>query len=163
MIGGSNPTLNSGIKQSGQIAGYGTSTGEGLTTSAGNFYQTLLGGDPSKTAKLLAPQLKTMQDQQQQQQKTSAEFGNRSGGTNAKNQTAGDTTRANYTDLVSKLTSGAAGGAAGLGKDLLSTGMDALKNQVAFSQQQMDNWQNSIFGQGMANAAGYAESTALAA
>jgi len=163
MFGGSNPTLNQGINQSGQIAGYGQSQGEGLTTSAGNFFQGLLGGNPAQTAKLLAPQIQAQQQQAQQQKQQNAQFGNRSGGTNASNQTIDDTTRANISTMVSKLTGAAATNAANMGQSLLSTGISALNNQVQFSQQQMQNWQNSIFGQGISGAAGFGEAAALGA
>jgi len=62
IFGGSNPTLNAGIKQSGQIAGYGQTQGEGLSTAAGNFYQGLL-GNPAQQAKQLAPQIRASQEQ----------------------------------------------------------------------------------------------------
>src|SRR5277367_3568143 len=163
MFGGSNPTLNSGINQAGQVAGYGTSMGEGLTTSAGNFFQGLLSGNPAQTAKLLAPQIKAQQDQAQQQKQTMAQFGDRSGGTTAKAQTIDDTTRASIGKMISDLTGQAATQTASMGQSLLNTGMNALNQQVQFSQDQMNNWSNSIFGQGMASAAGYGESAALGA
>jgi hypothetical protein len=163
IFGGSNPTLNSGINQAGQVAGYGTSAGEGLTSSAGNFFQGLLGGNPAQTAKLLAPQIQATQQQAQQAKQANAQFGNRSGGTNASNQTIDDKTRSSITSMISSLTGQAATGAASLGTNLLDTGMKALSQQVDFSQDQMANWQNSIFGQGISGAAGFGEAAALGA
>jgi hypothetical protein len=163
MFGGSNPTLNAAKTQAGQVAGFGTTKGEGLTTAAGNFFSDLMSGDSSKTAKLLAPQIKAQQDQAQQAKNTSAQFANRSGGTNARNQTIDDKTRANFGTMVSDLTGKAAGQAAQMGQSLLDTGISALKDQVNFSQQQMDNWSNSIFGQGMSSGAGFLEASAMGA
>jgi hypothetical protein len=149
MFGGSNPTLNAGINQAGQIAGYGQSQGEGLTTQAGNLFSGLLSGNPAQTAKLLSPQIKAQQQQAQQQKQTTAQFGNRSGGTNAASQTIDDKTRANFSDMISQLTGQAASGAASLGQGLLGTGISALNQQFNFSQAQMQNWQNSILGSGL--------------
>jgi len=163
MFGGSNPTLNQGINKAGQISGFGTSKGEGLLTSSGNFFQSLLGGDPAATAKLLAPQIRTAQNQAQQAKNTAAQFGTRSGGTNARAQTIDDTTRANITSMISKLTGDAATQAATMGQNLIDTGMKALNDQVQFSQAQMENWANSIFGQGMSSAAGFATRAGLSA
>jgi hypothetical protein len=146
MFGGSNPTLNAGINQAGQVSGFGTTKGEGLTTAAGNFFTGLLSGNPAQTAKLLAPQIKTQQAQAQQAKQTTAQFHNRSGGTNARNQTIDDTTRANIGDMISKMTGDAATQSASLGKSLIDTGMEALNQRVNFSQGQMQNWANSIFG-----------------
>jgi hypothetical protein len=152
MFGGSNPTLNSGINQAGQVSGFGTSKGEGLLTSAGNFFQTLMGGDPAATARLLAPQIQANQQQAQQAKQTAAQFTTRSGGTNAAAQTIDDKTRANITNMISNLTGQAAGAATSLGQGLLDTGIQALNQQVNFSQGQMQNWANSIFGNAMRSA-----------
>jgi hypothetical protein len=156
IFGGSNPTLNSGINQSGQVAGFGQSQGEGLLTSAGNFFSGLLGGNPAQAAKLLAPQIQQNQQQAQQQKQVNAQFGNRSGGTNASNQTIDDKTRSNISTMISNLTGQAAGAAASMGQNLLDTGMKALSQQVDFSQEQMANWGNSILGQGVSQGVGAA-------
>lgn len=163
LFGGSNPTINKGINQAGQVAGYGTSLGEGLTTNAGNFYNTLLGGNTAAISKMLAPQIQAAQQQGQQAKQSMSQFGNRSGGLNSKAQTIDDTTRANINNMVSGLTGQAAGAAGSMGQNLLSTGLDALNMQVGFSQEQMQNWSNSIFGSGMSTAAGYGEAAALGA
>jgi len=149
MFGGSNPTLNQGINQAGQIAGYGQAQGEGLTTQAGNFFSGLLSGNPAQQAKLLAPEIQANQQQAQQQKQANAQFGNRSGGTNASGQTIDDKTRANISSMISNLTGQAAGAASSLGQGLLNTGIQALNQQVQFSQAQMQNWQDSILGSGL--------------
>ena len=163
LFGGSNPTINQGIKQAGQVAGWGQSKGEGLSTQAGDFFSSLLSGNPATTAKLLAPQIQAQQQQGQQQKQQNAQFGNRSGGTNAANQSIDDKTRANISNMISTLTGQAATGAADMGKSLLDTGITALNQQVGFSQQQMQNWNNSILGQGISSGAGYAEAAAMGA
>jgi hypothetical protein len=163
IFGGSNPTLNAGINQAGQVAGYGTGMGENLTTSAGNFFQTLLSGDTSKQMQLLAPQTRAQQQAAQQQKKTMGTFGNRSGGTNAAAQSIDDKTRANINDMIATLTGQAATQAGTMGQNLIDTGLNALNMKVGFSQQQMQNWNNSILGQGISTGAGYAEGAALAA
>lgn len=161
MFGGANPTLNQGINQAGQIAGFGTTKGEGLLTGAGNFFQTLMGGSPAQTAKMLAPQIQSAQQGAQQQKQQMAQFGTRSGGVNAAAQTIDDKTRANITNMISELTGKAAGAAAGIGQGLLDTGISALNQQVQFSQAQMQNWSDSIMGQGMAAAIGGAEKAGM--
>jgi hypothetical protein len=161
LFGGSNPTLSGGIKQSGQMAGWGQSQGEGLSTAAGNFFSGLLPGNAAQTARLLAPQIKTQQQQAQQAKQTMAQFGNRSGGTNAKAQTIDDTARANIGDMISKLTGQAATGAADIGKSMLDTSIASLNNQMQFSQQQMQNWSDSILGKGITTAVSAGETYAL--
>ena len=161
LFGGSNSTLSGGMTKAGQVADYGISKGEGLTSQAGDFFSTLLGGDPAKTAKLLAPQIQTMQKQGQQAKNTMAQFGNRSGGTNAKAQTIDDTTRANIDNMISTLTGQAASGAASIGQNLIDTGLKSLNQQVDFSQMQMENWANSLLGQGLTSAAAFGEKAGM--
>jgi len=162
LFGGSNPTLNAGIKQAGDVSQFTTGLGKNLTGQAGDWMSGLLSGDPAKTAKLLSPQIKGMQDQAQQQKRTMAQFGNRSGGTNAKGQTIDDTTRSNVNDMIAKVTSGALSESANMGQGLLQTGMNALNQQVQFSADQMQNWSNSILGLGVTKAIGGAEGAAMA-
>ena len=88
-------------------------------------------------------------NQAQQQKQANAQFGNRSGGTNASGQTIDDKTRANISSMISNLTGQAAGAASSLGQGLLNTGIQALNQQVQFSQAQMQNWQDSILGSGL--------------
>jgi hypothetical protein len=161
VFGGSNPTLNQGVQQAGQTSSFATGFGKNLTTQAGNFYSDLMSGDPAKVAKLLAPQIKGQQDQAQQARQTGAQFGTRSGGTTAKGQTLGDTTRANIGTMVADLTGKAASGAQQMGQSLLDTGIQSLNQQVQFSQQQMQNWQDSILGTGMSAGIGALENMAI--
>lgn len=143
---GSNPTLNNDIAQSGQISNFGTNLGEGDLTAGSDFYKTLLNGDPEATAKLLAPQISTIQGQGNQQIQTGAQFGNRSGGTNASNQTNIDTQRADVEQMIAQLTGQAASGLTGIGEAGLGFGLNANAQQAGESQQKMRNQQDSILG-----------------
>jgi hypothetical protein len=160
-FGGSSPVLNAGITKAGDTSTYATNTGKNLSTQAGNFWSDLMSGDPSKTAKLLSPQIRTQQAQGQQMKQGMSQFGTRSGGTAAKGQTIDDTTRANIGNMIAQLTGSAAGAATSMGKDMLDLGMQSLNQQVSFSQQQMQNWQDSLMGQGMSQGLGFLEGKGL--
>lgn len=149
IFGGSNPTLNTAIPQFGNISQYGVNKGEGDINQASSFWSGILSGDPAKIGQVLGPQIQAIQGQGQQQKQTNAQFGNRSGGTNATNQAITDTTKSNVNNMVSSLTGSAASNLGSLGTNLLSQGTSALGDQVSASQMQMQNWQNSIFGSGL--------------
>jgi hypothetical protein len=146
IFAGSNPTLSGDINQSGQAAGFGTSVGEGDIGNASSFYNTLLSGNQAQQAKLLAPQIQNIQQQGQQQLDTQGQLGTRSGGQNASAQNNIDTQRANVSNMVSGLTNSAASGLAGLGTSTLGQGLQANAQQAGESQDQMQNFQNSILG-----------------
>lgn len=158
LFGGSNPTLNSQIGELGSIAGSATKTGQTDLSSASNFFNSLLTGGAAKT---LAPQISSVQKQGQQQLQTLSQFGNRSGGTNAKAQTSSDTSRAQINDMIASLTGTAASNLGSLGTSSLGLGLGAYKQQSDASQLQMQNWQNSIFGQGISGGLGYLEGFGL--
>lgn len=143
---GSNPTLDGDIGNAGNIMNFGTAVGEGDISNVSDFDNTLLAGDPAKTAKLLAPQISQITEQGQQAKDTIAQFGTRSGGNNSKAQTIDDTTRANIDDMISKLTGQAAAGDASLGTSTLGIGLHANQVQEEESQQKLQNQQNSILG-----------------
>jgi hypothetical protein len=161
LFGGSNPTLNQGIKQAGQTSQFAGGLGQKLTSQAGGFFSDLLSGDPSKTAKLLAPQTREMRQRAQQGKQALAQFGSRSGGTAGAAAGIDAATRGDINDLVAKLTGSAVTGAASMGQNLIDTGLNALGNQVQMSQQQMDNWSNSILGKGLTTGISAAETYAL--
>jgi len=143
---GSNPTLSGDIGNAGNIMGFSTATGEGDIRNASGFYDTLLGGNSAAEAKMLAPEIQTMQNQGQQQINTTSEFGNRSGGTNASNQQTTDRTRANIDNMISQLTGQAASGEAAMGQGLLGTALSANQLQSDESQKRKENQNNSILG-----------------
>ena len=153
LFGGSNDQLNSDINQSGQVAGFGTSVGEGDISAASGFYNDLLSGNQAKEAQLLAPEISGIQKRGQQQIETAGEFGNRSGGTNASAQNNIDSQRSNVNDMVSQLTGQAAGNLGSLGTSTLGQGLDANKLNASEAQQRMGNQKNSILGQGITGAA----------
>src|SRR5208337_3454195 len=106
---------------------------------------------PTKIAKVLGPEIAGQQQQTQQAKNAASQFGARSGGTAASMQMAGDVSRANINNQISSLLGGAAGSLGSMGGSLLGQGM-----QQRASQQQMQNWQNSIFGGAIGQAAGAA-------
>lgn len=130
------------------IGSFGTSVGEGDINAASGFYNTILGGNQEAISKLLAPQISTIQKQGQQQLQTQAEFGNRSGGTNAGNQNLMDTERANVSNMVSNLTGQAAGNLGSMGTNLLGLGASASEgafNEAKTMQDQSASKWNDIF------------------
>jgi hypothetical protein len=158
LFGGSSPTLTSAIGQAGKTSAFTSNLGQNLTGQAGNYYSSLLSGDPKATAKLLAPQIGTLTKQGQQAKKTMAEFSDRSGGMASKGQTVDDTTRASISDMINTLTGNAAGAAATMGGNLIDTGLKSLGMQVDMSQQQMQNWEQSILGKGITSGIAAGES-----
>ncbi len=151
LFGGSNPTLNSQISSLGSIASNATNLGTADTNAASNFFNSILSGNQQKIGQALAPQIAGIQGREQQSKQTASQFGNRSGGINASMQMAGDTANANLTNLVGSLTGGAASGLAGIGAQQQGLGLQAYQQQEGVSQEQLSNWQNSIFG-GVADA-----------
>lgn len=143
---GSNPTLDDSINTSTGVSGFGTSVGEGDITAASGFDEDLLSGDPSKIAKLLAPQISNIQKQGQQQLNTTAQFANRSGGGNASAQTNIDSQRANVNDMVSKLTGEAATNIGNLGTSTLGLGLTADQVAAQQAEQKQKEQQGSLLG-----------------
>lgn len=117
----------------GALASFATSTGEGDIGAASGFWKSILSGDPSKIAQVLGPEISGINKQNQQQKKTAGEFGNRSGGTNAVMQASDEKTRGAYNAGVSSLMSGAAGSLGSLGSGLLNTGLSG--HEAAFGDQ----------------------------
>ena len=145
-----NKTLNSNINNFQSIGGFATNLGEKSLSDSAKFSSDILSGDPSKITKALGPEIKTIQDQTQQNKNQTAQFGNRSGGNNAKIQTSGDTARASVNDLVSSLLGKSADTLANIGSSFLSArSWNAYKTGTDLSQTQMDNWSNSILGLGL--------------
>lgn len=157
ILGGQNKTLNSTIGKAGDISNFGTTTGEGAVTDANQYYQNILSGDPSKIAESIAPEIQAGQQQTQQAKNNMAQFGTRSGGTAAASAGADAANRANITSLIGKLQSGAAAGETGIGENQTAQGLQANDQQAALSQEQLQNYINSVLGKGISDTA----STAL--
>jgi hypothetical protein len=158
LFGGSNPTLSSGMKTAGDVSQFTTGMGKNLTGQAGGFYSDLMSGDTSKISKLLAPQIGTLTKQAGQEKKTMAEFGTRSGGQTSRAASIDDTTRAKISDMINTLTGQAVSGGAAMGQGLIDTGLKSLGMQVDMSQQQMQNWEQSILGKGITSGIAAGES-----
>ena len=94
--------------QFGALSGYQTGVGEGLITPAAQYEESILSGDPTKTAQAMAPEISANQNQTQQFKNQTAEFSPRSGGTAASVANADTSGRSNLIDLLGKEQSGAA-------------------------------------------------------
>jgi len=163
IFAGANPVLGQDIQQTGQQAGFDTGEGQGDITSGDAFLKAILGGDASKTAQVLAPQISALKTSVQNDQKTAAQNGTRSGGTTAGNLAASDKAHADITNLIGDTTAKAATALPEIGTTLTQQGTAATKEQAGLSQQQMQNWANSILGKGISGAVGAAESYGLGA
>lgn len=151
---GSAPGLTAAEGTASNIAGYGTGTGESATNIGLGFEEGLLSGNQAEEAKLLAPEIQNISNQANQKTQTNAEFGTRSGGTNASNQTTMDTARTNVDNMISQLTGNAAGAVTSAGTSLLGTGLNASEAQANEAEQQLQNQQNSLLGTTIGGAAG---------
>lgn len=160
LFGGSNPTLNKDMNNFGQIGGFATGLGESNLSKSSQFYSSLLSGDPSQIAKSLGPEIAGVQGQKQQQLNSTAQFSNRSGGNNASSQMAGDSARGSITGMISSLLGSSASNLGSMGGSLLSQGQNAYSAQLGASQQQMQNWSQSILGKGITGAVQAGESFA---
>jgi hypothetical protein len=156
LFGGSNPTLNSNIQQYGQIGSFATGMGEKDTSQASNFWSNILSGDSSKIAQSLAPQISAAKTSANQNNKTTAEFGTRSGGNAASTAATNDKVHSDITNLIGSLTGNSASNLASLGSSSLNTGLSAIGAQTQASQQQMQNWSNSILGKTISQGIGAA-------
>lgn len=161
IFGGQNKTLDQNIGTFGQIGGFGTSLGESNLGQSSKFWSSILSGNSAKQAQVLAPEISAQQKQLQQGEKTASEFHNRGGGVNSAVQGGLAEARGNITNLLGNLQTTAAGNLQSSGSDLLSKGMEAFGEQSALSEEQMQNWQNSIFGQGIGFGAGFLEGKGL--
>lgn len=115
----------------GSIAGFATSEGESDIMSSDKFWQAILSGDPGQIAKVMGPAMSAANKQSQQANMTAAQFGNRSGGTNAGAASRSDTTRSQIDEMISKLTGSAAGALGSSGSGLLGTGLSARNDKLS--------------------------------
>jgi len=130
--------------QLGQIGGYETGTGEGLTTDAAKFDEAILSGDPTKIAQALAPQISAQQSQIQQQAKQNAEFGTRSGGTAASTAGAEAAGRGNIINEVGGLQSTTANNAGSLGSNLLGEASSNIGAEAGLASKAAANKQADV-------------------
>jgi hypothetical protein len=154
LFGGQNNTLSGDIGQTGNLAGFASSLGQKDLTSSSGFWQSILSGDSSKISQALAPAISSAKTSAQQQNTSTAEFGTRSGGTAASTAATNDKVHADITNLIGGLTGSAASNLASTGSGLLGTGLSAYGEQAGLSQQQMENWRQSLFGGAITGAVG---------
>jgi hypothetical protein len=161
LFGGSNPTLSKDINQFGQIGSFATGLGEKNLSQSSDFMSSILSGSQSKIGKVLGPEISNIKGQGMQAKLGAAQFGNRGGGSNATMQAADDTSRASINNMISSLLGSSASGLASSGSSLLGQGMSAYSQQAGLSQDQMQNWSNSILGKGITSGVSTAESFGL--
>src|SRR5512146_1265269 len=82
------------------LTGFQSSHGQNDIAGAEKWIQALLSGDRSKTSELLAPQISDLKSRAGQQLMTNAQFGNRSGGTNASNQMTEDNVNSQINRMI---------------------------------------------------------------
>ena len=163
LFGGKNSTLSSDISQFGNVGQQQTGQGQKNENQASNFFSSILSGDSSKQAQALAPEISAAKKSAQEQTKTNAEFGSRSGGTAASTAATNDKVHSDITNLIGSLTNSSATNLASMGESQIGTGLSALSQQEQASQQQMQNWSNSILGKSITGAVSAAESAGLGA
>lgn len=158
---------NSGLQkaQTGldSLAGFSSNTGEQGTNAAMNYNQGILSGDPTQVAQTLAPEIKTLGEQAQQNKNTVSQFGNRGGGMNSVMAGLDDATRSKLISLMGGLRSGAAQQLGQLGTQNLQLGQQGNMDAAKLAQQQHENMMNSIFGKTIGSAAGAATDAGLGA
>ena len=160
---GNNAGLSNAQKSLGSLAGYSSNVGEQGTNAAMGYNQGILSGDPTQVAMTLAPEIKTLGEQGQQNKNTVAQFGNRGGGMNAVMAGLDDATRSKLISLMGGLRQGAAGQLGQLGTQNLGLSLQDNSEAAKLAQQQHENMMNGIFGKMAGNAAGAVTSGGLAA
>ena len=158
LFGGKNSSLDSLIPKYGKIGDTQSNQGQGYENQAGSFWSSILSGDSSKQSQALAPIISAAKTRSSQDQKTSTMFGGRSGGTAAFNASAADKLHSDLTNLIGSLTNSSASNLANLGKSEVDTGLASYGMQQQASQEQMDNWKQSILGSAITGGVNYAES-----
>jgi hypothetical protein len=143
---GSNPTLDANIGKFGSEGDFATTQGEGDTSAASKFYADILNGDQTKEAQALAPEIGAIKGQAQQQKKSIAENGTRSGGTAAEAASIDDKVTGDITGLIGGLKTGAASGAASLGTAEQGIGIQSQEEQDQAAQEKQKEQADSIFG-----------------
>ena len=157
LFGGQDKNLNSLIGTFNQAGSSSLGQGQKNQNTAGNFWNSIISGDSSKTAQALAPEISSEKKAVQQDQKTSAMFGNRSGGTAASNNAATDKVHSDITNLVGSLTNSSASSLASLGSAQVGEGSGLLSQEQGADAARMENWSNSILGLGLTKGSGFAE------
>jgi hypothetical protein len=161
LFGGSSPTLDQNIPAFQQAAGFDTGVGNADVTAASKWYNDILSGDPTKMAEAVAPETSAIQGETQQAKNQTAQFSPRSGGTAATTAGLDANTRAQILKLLGGLTSGAASGLTNIGTTEQGLANTNRTSADTAAQQQVENWQNSILGQGIGTGIGELESAGI--
>lgn len=127
--------------ETGSLANFATSLGEKNLGQASSFWSAILSGDMSKISQVLGPEISSINKQGQQRKKTTAEFGNRGGGTNAAMQMADTDTRTQVNDLIGGLVGSSASNLGSLGGSLLNTGLSG--HEASFDMSKIIHDQNT--------------------
>lgn len=132
----------------GAIGNFGTSEGESDIMASDKFWKSIMSGDPGAISQVLGPAISGINKRAQESKKNSAEFGNRSGGTNAGMQMTDDSTRASIDKMVAQLTGQGADTLGSTGGNLLNTGLagheGAFSADTTIQKEQAAKW-NDIF------------------
>jgi hypothetical protein len=163
LFGGQSKTLDTNIPKFGAEGDFAQQQGQGDTTAASNYYQQILSGDPSRQGQALAPETAAANETAQQEKNKTAQFGTRGGGTGAATAGIDANTHAELIKLLGGQQAGAAAGAASLGTNQQGIALGAQQAQDAASQQQMQNWMNSILGKGITGAVQVGEAAGMGA
>jgi len=111
---------------------FATSQGEGDLTASSDFMRGLLSGDPTKVAQALAPQISAIRGRNEQAKDTTAQFGNRSGGSTATVAGIDTAGRSDITNLTGSATNAAASSLASTGTALTGLGLEG--DQAGFGE-----------------------------
>ena len=132
-------------KEQSQFGGLSTQqigAGESAQTAAETYFNNML-TDPTKA---LAPEISAGQNQVEQQRLQDANFGNRSGGTNASTQNTEGAERGNIINLMGNEQGSAASALGTLGTSQVSEGSNALGNEADLAQNWRDQQTSDING-----------------
>lgn len=121
------------------ISKYASTTGEGALGQGLNFWETLMSGSLSDITQLLAKPISNIQNQTEQTKKTTAEFGDRSGGTNAALQNISTTEDANIQALIDAIIPQAATQVTDIGQNLINTAVNASGDVAGTTTQARQN------------------------
>ncbi len=161
LFGGSSPELNSLIGTFAQTGNKSLNQGQTNQNTAAGFWNSILSGDSSKVTQALSPEISAAKASAQQNNKTAAEFGTRSGGTAASTAATNDKVHGEITNLIGSLTNSSASNLANLGSAQVGEGSGLLGQEQGAVQARIQNWANSILGRGTTQAASAAESFGL--
>lgn len=141
------------------IGGFGSRQGKSDIMKSQDFWSSILSGDMTKIASVLAPEISSINQQTQQRKKTASEFGNRGGGTNAYMQSLDDSALSTIRGMIANLTGSAASNLGNMGQNLLNTGLSG--GEASFDAAKVMHDQNAakwgdIFKSIQSVAAGFA-------